>query len=59
MAENDLHSVAFPKLSEPQMASLGRCSLTKPRRFHAGENQKILPAKSSSKAPKGPAPLKS
>lgn len=37
MAENDLHSVAFPKLSEPQMASLGRCSLTKPRRFHAGE----------------------
>src|ERR1700676_833664 len=38
MAEHDdLHAVAFPKLSEAQMAALGRCSLTKARRFHAGE----------------------
>ncbi|MFL5341458.1 MAG: FAD-dependent oxidoreductase [Gemmataceae bacterium] len=37
MAENDLHAVAFPKLSEAQLAALGRCHLTKRRQFHAGE----------------------
>ena len=37
MAENELHSVAFPKLSEAQMTALGHCPLTKIRRFHAGE----------------------
>src|ERR1700730_13258476 len=37
MAENDLHAVAFPKLSNAQMAALGRCSRTKLRPFHAGE----------------------
>ena len=37
MAEHDLHAVAFPKLTEAQLAALGRCSLTKLRRFHAGE----------------------
>src|SRR5258706_4600610 len=37
MAENDLHAVAFPKLSDAQMSGLGRCSRTKLRRFHAGE----------------------
>ena len=37
MAENDLHAIAFPKLSEDQLAALGRCSLTGHRRFHAGE----------------------
>ena len=37
MAEHDLHAVAFPKLSEAQLAALGRCSLTRLRRFYAGE----------------------
>src|SRR5438105_3890479 len=37
MAENDLHAVAFPKLTEAQMSALGRCSQTKLRPFHAGE----------------------
>jgi thioredoxin reductase (NADPH) len=37
MAEYDLHAVAFPKLNEIQLAVLGRCSLTRLRRFHAGE----------------------
>ena len=37
MAEHDLHAVAFPKLTEAQLAALGRCSLTRLRRFHAGE----------------------
>ena len=37
MAEHDLHAIAFPKLTEAQLAALGRCSLTKLRRFHAGE----------------------
>ena len=37
MAESDLHAVAFPRLSEAQVAALGRCSQTKLRRFHAGE----------------------
>jgi thioredoxin reductase (NADPH) len=37
MAESDLHAIAFPKFSETQLAALARCSLTKLRRFHAGE----------------------
>ena len=37
MAEHDLHAVAFPKLAEAQLAALGRCTLTKLRRFRAGE----------------------
>ncbi len=37
MAEHDLHAVAFPKLTEAQLAALGRCSQTTLRRFHAGE----------------------
>jgi thioredoxin reductase (NADPH) len=37
MAEPDLHAVAFPKLTETQLAALGRCTLTKLRPFHAGE----------------------
>jgi thioredoxin reductase (NADPH) len=37
MAEQDLHAVAFPKLTEGQLAAMGRCPLTKLRRFHAGE----------------------
>jgi thioredoxin reductase (NADPH) len=37
MAETDLHAVAFPKLTEAQLAALGRCTLTKLRPFHAGE----------------------
>ena len=37
MAEHDLHDVAFPVLTEVQLAALGRCPHTKLRRFHAGE----------------------
>jgi thioredoxin reductase len=37
MAEHDLQAAAFPKLDEAQLASLGRCPLTKLRRFRAGE----------------------
>jgi len=37
MAENDLHAVAFPKFSEAKLAAMGRCSLTKLRRYRAGE----------------------
>jgi thioredoxin reductase (NADPH) len=37
MAELDLQAVAFPKLSELQLAALGRCPLTTRRRFQAGE----------------------
>jgi thioredoxin reductase (NADPH) len=37
MAEPDLQAVAFPKLSEAQLAALGRCPHTKLRRFHAGD----------------------
>ena len=35
MAEPDLHAVAFPKFTEAQLAALGRCPHTKPRRFRA------------------------
>jgi thioredoxin reductase (NADPH) len=37
MAEHDLHSVAFPKLDEGQIASLGRCPLTTLKRYRGGE----------------------
>jgi thioredoxin reductase (NADPH) len=37
MPEPDLQAVAFPKLSESQLAALGRCHLTKLRPFRAGE----------------------
>jgi thioredoxin reductase (NADPH) len=37
MAEDDTHSVAYPKFDETQLASLGRCPLTKLKRFCDGE----------------------
>src|SRR4051794_10064760 len=37
MAEHDLDAIAFPKLDEGQMAALGRCPLTKLRRYRDGE----------------------
>jgi hypothetical protein len=37
MAENHLRAVAFPKLDEAQIASLGRCPLTELKRYRAGE----------------------
>ncbi len=37
MAERDLHAAVFPKLTPAQLDSLGRCRLTKPRTFHAGD----------------------
>ena len=37
MAEHDLDDIAFPKLDEAQMASLGRCPLTKLKRYRDGE----------------------
>ena len=37
MAEHDLQSVAFPKLSEAQMAALDRCLLTRRQRYRDGE----------------------
>jgi thioredoxin reductase (NADPH) len=37
MAEHDLRSVAFPGLDEAQLAALGRCPLTKLKRYRAGE----------------------
>src|SRR5580704_18662632 len=37
MTEHDLHSVAFPKLDEGQLASLGRCPLTTLKRYRGGE----------------------
>jgi thioredoxin reductase (NADPH) len=37
MAVHDPHALAFPKLDEAQMASLGRCPLTKLKRYHGGE----------------------
>lgn len=36
MAESDLQSVAFPKFSESQMESLGRCPDTKLKKYSAG-----------------------
>jgi thioredoxin reductase (NADPH) len=37
MADQDLQAVAFPRLNENQLASLGRCSLTKLKHFRDGE----------------------
>ena len=37
MIPSDLNAAAFPKLDEAQMASLGRCPLTKLKRYRAGE----------------------
>src|SRR5258708_4605820 len=37
MVEHDLYAVAFPKLEEAQIASLGRCSLTTLKRYRDGE----------------------
>jgi thioredoxin reductase (NADPH) len=37
MDKQDLRSVAFPKFGESELAALGKCSLTKFRRFHVGE----------------------
>ncbi len=37
MAEHDLQSVAFPKLSDAQMAALDRCLLTRRQRYRNGE----------------------
>ena len=37
MAEQDLRAVAFPKLNEAQLASLGGCSLTVLKRYRDGE----------------------
>jgi thioredoxin reductase (NADPH) len=37
MARTDLETVAFPKLTEAQLAALGRCSFTRLREFHAGD----------------------
>jgi thioredoxin reductase (NADPH) len=37
MAEPDLRAVAFPRLSDSQLAALGHCTLTKLRPFRAGE----------------------
>ena len=38
MAEHDLQNVAFPRLSESQMASLGQCSHCKLKHYHDGES---------------------
>src|SRR5438105_10508414 len=37
MAENTLQSVAFPILSEAQIADLGRCTSTLPKRYRDGQ----------------------
>ncbi len=37
MADPDLHAVAFPRLSEAQLAAMDHCALTKLRPFRAGE----------------------
>src|SRR5262249_7295784 len=37
MAQHDLHSVAFPSFDGTQLESLGRCSLTKLKRYQDGE----------------------
>src|SRR6201986_2525428 len=37
MQKYDLRSVAFPKLSEAEMASLGSCPLTVLKKYNAGE----------------------
>jgi thioredoxin reductase (NADPH) len=37
VVEHDLHSLAFPKLGDRQMAGLGQCCLTKLKRYRDGE----------------------
>ena len=37
MEKYDLRSIAFPKLSEAEMASLGNCPLTVLKKYKAGE----------------------
>jgi thioredoxin reductase (NADPH) len=37
MSEHNLYDIAFPKLDDAQMASLGRCPLTKLKRYRDGE----------------------
>ncbi len=37
MPDNDLHSTAFPKLDETQLAALGQCALTKRKQYRAGD----------------------
>jgi thioredoxin reductase (NADPH) len=37
MAEHDLRSIAFPKFDDNQLAALGRCSLTKLKRYPDGD----------------------
>ena len=37
MVVHDLHAVAFPRLDEAHLAALGRCLLTKLRRYRDGE----------------------
>ena len=37
MSENDLQAAAYPRLDAAQMASLGHCPLTRPRRYRDGE----------------------
>jgi len=37
MDKHELQSVAFPKFNDSQLEALGKCSLTKLRRFHAGD----------------------
>lgn len=37
MAEHDLNAVAFPRLTEAQMAALARCPLTRLKRYRDGE----------------------
>ncbi len=37
MVAHDLHTVAFPKLEEAQMAALGRCPLTTLKRYRDGD----------------------
>jgi len=37
MVEHDLHSIAFPKLDQSQLAALERCPRTTLKRYRAGE----------------------
>jgi thioredoxin reductase (NADPH) len=37
VAEHDLHSIAFPKLSDDRLASLGQCKFTARKVYHDGE----------------------
>jgi thioredoxin reductase (NADPH) len=37
MSEHNLYDIAFPELDDAQMASLGRCPLTKLKRYRDGE----------------------